>query len=134
MTIDEVIDRFWERSNHGTRREDIEAAYDAGEEAVIKRLTVEAGEPLGHRYRSSEDGAWKEWHLVDYEPQGPADASFQIEPLYTVTQLAAAVLRERNECTKFALEELRKAILMYGTTTNAMKVYTETIEARRRPL
>lgn len=30
MTKDETIDKLWEDSNHGTRREDVEAAYDAG--------------------------------------------------------------------------------------------------------
>jgi hypothetical protein len=34
MTKDETIDRLWESSNHGTRREDIVAAYEAGERAA----------------------------------------------------------------------------------------------------
>lgn len=29
-TKNEVIDKLWESSNHGTRREDVEAAYNAG--------------------------------------------------------------------------------------------------------
>ena len=30
MTKEEMIDRLWGQSNHGTQREDIEAAYNAG--------------------------------------------------------------------------------------------------------
>ncbi len=30
MGKDEAIDRLWENANHGTRREDVEAAYNAG--------------------------------------------------------------------------------------------------------
>jgi hypothetical protein len=33
MTKDETIDKLCENSNHGTRREDVEAAYNAGAEA-----------------------------------------------------------------------------------------------------
>lgn len=33
MTQDQTIDQLWERAGHGTRREDIEAAYLAGMEA-----------------------------------------------------------------------------------------------------
>lgn len=31
---DQVIDKLWERSNHGTQREDIVAAYEAGAASV----------------------------------------------------------------------------------------------------
>lgn len=34
MTKDEVMDKLWEQSNHGTRREDVEAAYNAGARAA----------------------------------------------------------------------------------------------------
>ena len=30
MTKDELIFKLWEKSNHGTEKKDIEAAYDAG--------------------------------------------------------------------------------------------------------
>ena len=30
MTKDETIDKLWEQSNHGTRREDVVAALEAG--------------------------------------------------------------------------------------------------------
>lgn len=30
MTKDQIIDELWERSGHGTQREDIVAAYEAG--------------------------------------------------------------------------------------------------------
>lgn len=35
MTKDETIEKLWEQSNHGTRREDVEAAYNAG--AIAER-------------------------------------------------------------------------------------------------
>ena len=45
MTKDELIQHLWERSNHGTMREDIEAAYEAGaalerEECAKRRGTL----------------------------------------------------------------------------------------------
>ena len=30
MTKEEMIDKLWGQSNHGTQREDVEAAYNAG--------------------------------------------------------------------------------------------------------
>lgn len=33
MDKDQIIESLWEYSNHGTRREDIEAAYEAGAKA-----------------------------------------------------------------------------------------------------
>ena len=35
---EEVIDKLWENSNHGTNREDIVAAYEAGKKAAEKQL------------------------------------------------------------------------------------------------
>ena len=37
MDKDEVIDELWGRSNHGTRREDVEFAYNAGVAAERER-------------------------------------------------------------------------------------------------
>lgn len=52
MTNDETIDSLWERSNHGTRREDIEAAYNAGVEAEREECAklCEALPRMGEKY------------------------------------------------------------------------------------
>jgi len=46
MTKDEIIDQLWERSSHGTRREDVVRAYEAGAAA--------AKPPRGGRPRNSK--------------------------------------------------------------------------------
>ena len=55
MTKEEMIDKLWGRSNHGTNREDIEAAYNAGAEAereacakACERLIKPSGPVPGH--------------------------------------------------------------------------------------
>lgn len=40
MTKDETIEKLWGESNHGTQREDIEAAYNAG--AAAERMACKA--------------------------------------------------------------------------------------------
>lgn len=37
MDKEQIIESLWERAGHGTRREDIEAAYAAGEAAASDR-------------------------------------------------------------------------------------------------
>lgn len=37
---DKVIDALWERSNHGTQREDVVRAYEAGAAAERERLAI----------------------------------------------------------------------------------------------
>lgn len=59
MTKDDVIDRLFERSNHGTQREDIEAAYDAG---------AKGGEPYNgwKNYETWLVGLWLDNDEADY--------------------------------------------------------------------
>lgn len=38
MSKDEIIDKLWENSNHGTRREDVVVAYEAGLNSQMQRI------------------------------------------------------------------------------------------------
>ncbi len=56
MTKDETIEKLWEQSNHGTQREDIEAAYNAGataEHMKWKSLCDQMGDALEYVDASS---------------------------------------------------------------------------------
>jgi hypothetical protein len=48
MTKDETIDKLWESSNHGTRREDVESAYNAGSAAEREKASAVIVELLSH--------------------------------------------------------------------------------------
>ena len=60
MTKEEMIDNLWGQSNHGTQREDIEAAYNAGAAAEREACTT----PPGHA----------KWHFKQVEPIGTVAA------------------------------------------------------------
>ena len=64
MTKEEMIDRLWGQSNHGTQREDIEAAYNAGaaaNPATISELLdrLEAAEKERDALRAKIEAAEK---------------------------------------------------------------------------
>lgn len=55
MDKEKVIDDLWERSNHGTRREDVVAAYEAG--AVAEREACAKACEDAYTYQEDDPGA-----------------------------------------------------------------------------
>ena len=70
MDREKTIDDLWERSNHGTRREDVVAAYEAGaaseREAWALRFEQTAA-VMRNAQLGGIDGAANRWAAATYE-------------------------------------------------------------------
>lgn len=77
----EIIDSLWERSYHGTRREDIEAAYEAGRNAAIAE-SVERGW-IGPQYADDYCAAMRSTAEADVDADAPVSP---LSPEYKAAQ------------------------------------------------
>lgn len=67
-TDDKTIDAIWERSGHGTRREDIEAAFNAGQDAERQRIRQRLIE-LGAQHWDAQAACYVDsWESVERVP------------------------------------------------------------------
>ena len=68
MTKEEMIDKLWEQSNHGTQREDIEAAYNAG--AAAAREACAQPRPADPAAAEEEDDLYWRLHAMSKSLEG----------------------------------------------------------------